>query len=141
MKFRHSLAIWVACHCVSGGRCGYCCGLYFSCSTQISTRMSQPTYKDLIELLSEAERDQSGVQSTAELLTVRFCELYPHITVSRPGRFLATVRQIASPVERLRDPARKAYLKRHWSPRIRNTGMHYTVAFIRLDSVDLWVTF
>jgi len=86
--------------------------------------MSQPTYKELIELLNEAERDQSDVQSTAELLAARFCDRYPHISVSRPGRLLDSVQRIAGPIQngKLKGPSRKLYLKRHWSPRIRNTG-------------------
>ena len=84
--------------------------------------MSQPTYKKLIKLLSEAEKDQSDVQSTAELLAARIRDLYPHISISRPGRFLETVRRIAGPIRngKLKGPSNKSYLKRHWIPRTRN---------------------
>ena len=54
--------------------------------------MSHPTYSELIQLLSEAERDQSDLQSVAELLAGRFCDLCPHIKISRPGRFLETAK-------------------------------------------------
>lgn len=83
--------------------------------------MAEPTYKDLIDLLNEAERDDN---STAEVLTTMFCEAYPHIPVSRPGRFLETVRRIDGPVRngKLKGSARTLYLKRTWTPRIRNTA-------------------
>ena len=84
--------------------------------------MSHPTYSELIQLLSEAERDQSDLQSVAELLAGRFCDLCPHIKISRPGRFLETVRRIAGPIRsgRLKGDSRKSYLERHWIPRTRN---------------------
>ena len=88
-----------------------------------ATVMSSPTYKDLIELLNEAEADQDEEISVAELLTTRFRQLYPHITISRPARFLATVQRINGPIGsgRLKGSSRKLYLKRIWTPRIRNT--------------------
>ena len=83
--------------------------------------MAEPTYKDLIDLLNEAERDNN---STAEVLATMFCEAYPHISVSRPARLLETVRRIAGPVKcgKLKGSARTLYLKRTWTPRIRNTA-------------------
>ena len=96
--------------------------------------MSQPTYKELIQLLDGAERDSSATQSTAELLAARFCHLYPHITISRPGRFLETVRRIEGPIRsgKLKGPSRKLYMRRHWTPRTRNTvmqGMQFTCLY------------
>jgi hypothetical protein len=84
--------------------------------------MSKPSYKDLIQLLSAAERDQGNVRSTAELLTARFRDLYPHINISRPARFLETVRRIDGPIRsgRLKGFSRELYLERHWTPRVRN---------------------
>ena len=92
-----------------------------SCSIAIMS--NQPTYQDLIQLLGEAEREQDDQRSTAEVLTARFRQLYPHIEICRPGRFLATVQQIDGPIRnnRLKGSSRKLYLKRIWTPRIRNT--------------------
>ena len=86
--------------------------------------MSTPTYKELIQLLTEAEKEaQDCVHSVAELLASKFCKLYPHISVSRPGRFLETVRRIDGPIRsgKLKGSYRKHYLERKWTPRTRNT--------------------
>ena len=54
--------------------------------------MDQPTNQELIKLLSQAEKDQSEVESIAKLLAARFQDAFPHVSISRPGRFLETVR-------------------------------------------------
>lgn len=116
-------AVWMTCQDVV-----YVCviavlALILIAVHRFTTEMSQPTYKELIQLLSEAEKDQSDMQSTAELLAARFRDLYPHVSISRPGRFLETVRRIAGPIQnsKLKGVSRKLYLKRRWSPRSRNT--------------------
>ena len=53
--------------------CG--CGLITGFLYCITTDMAGPTYKDLIKLLYEAERDEN---STAEELAAMFREAYPH---------------------------------------------------------------
>ena len=97
------------------------CGLIYGFLCCITTDMAEPTYKDLIDLLNEAEKADN---STAEVLATLFCEAYPHISVSRPARLLETVRRIAGPVKcgKLKGSARTLYLKRTWTPRIRNTA-------------------
>lgn len=112
----------VPCHLVGMPMC-----VWFTILALISVavhRMSRPTYQELIQLLNEAERDQSDVQSTAELLAARFRDLYPHISICRPGRFLETVGLIAGPIRngKLKEPSCESYLKKHWIPRTRNTG-------------------
>ena len=84
--------------------------------------MAQPTYKDLLDLLEQAESQTGSHLSTAELLTVKFSERYPHIAVSRPGCFLDTVKRITAPLVsgRLQGDEKEEYLKREWTPRIRN---------------------
>ena len=84
--------------------------------------MAQPTYKELLELLEQAESQAGAQLSTAELLTAKFSELYPHITIGRPGHFLETVRRISAPVKsgKLQADDERLYLEREWTPRIRN---------------------
>ena len=97
--------------------------------------MGEPTYKDLIQLLDEAERDGEGTKSTAELLTCRFCDLYPHVKIGRPSRFLETVRRINGPIKngRLKGSSRKSYLKRRWTPRVRNTSAKGSLLLLCID--------
>ena len=81
-------------------------------SVELEVRMSAPTYKELIQLVNEAESVTSshhGVLSTAEVLTMNFSHLYPHIKIGRPGR--------------LKGCCQKPYLKRVWLPRIRNENI------------------
>ena len=100
-------------------------------SVELEVRMSAPTYKELIQLLNEAESVTSShhsVLSTAEVLTMNFSHLYPHIEIGRPGRFLETVRRINSPVRSCTwkgTTSKQSYLKRLWSPKIRNTKSQY----------------
>ena len=84
--------------------------------------MAQPTYKELLELLEQAEAQTGAQLATAELLTAKFSEHYPHIKISRPGRFLETVKRINAPIEcgKLQAVDLMMYLEREWTPRIRN---------------------
>ena len=84
--------------------------------------MAQPTYKELLELLEQAEAQSAAQLSTAELLTAKFAERYPHIKIGRPGRFLETVRRISAPIKsgKLQANDKRLYLEREWNPRIRN---------------------
>ena len=88
-----------------------------------------PTYQDLIDLLDEAEASE---KPTAEVLATMFCEAYPHIPISRPARLLETARRIAGPIRKgsTTGSAHTLYLRRTWTPRIRNSrgrrvGVHY----------------
>ena len=58
----------------------------------------------------------------AEFLMAKFSELYPGIKVSRPGRFLETVRRINAPIKsgKLQVDEQSLYLEREWIPRICN---------------------
>lgn len=84
--------------------------------------MAQPLYRDLLDLLEQAESQTGSHLSIAELLTAKFSERYPHIQIGRPGRFLETVKRISGPIVngRLQEDERKEYLERKWTPRIRN---------------------
>ena len=86
--------------------------------------MAQPTYKELLELLEQAETQAGAELSTAELLTAKFTELYPHIKISRLGRFLETVERINAPIEsgNLQADDKRLYLEREWTPRIPNSN-------------------
>lgn len=65
--------------------------------------MAAPTYKELIRMLNEAEREATvGTVSVAELLTAKFSCRYPHNRTARPGHFLETVGRIVSPVRHQR---------------------------------------
>lgn len=97
--------------------------------------MDGPTYGELIELLEVAEAEaETSEASVAELLAAKFRCDYPHIPISRPSRFFDTVKRIAAPTRpsaigqrRLNGSPLRFYLKRHWTPRIRNTqqGMFF----------------
>ena len=120
------LCVWVVYHnpCVYNKRISFY-------SVELEVRMSAPTYKELIQLLNEAESVTSShhsVLSIAELLTMNFSHLYPHIEIGRPGRFLETVRRINSPVRSYTwkgTTSKQSYLRRLWSPKIRNTKSQY----------------
>ena len=95
-------------------------GIQFDCR---KSKMSGPTYKELIELLDEVESlDLGPSRSTAEVLASRFCDSYPLIKIGRPGRFLETVQRISGPIKngKLKRTSRKSYLKTRWTPRTRN---------------------
>ena len=96
-----------------------------------------PTYQDLIDLLDEAEVSE---KSTAEVLATMFCEAYPHIPISRPARLLETARRIAGPIRKGGMTGSAHYLKRTWTPRIRNSrgsvfrrGSRVFQSYARLD--------
>lgn len=89
-----------------------------------------PTYGELINFLNAAEvaseRDSNG-QSVAEILTEIFSSKYPHLPISRPSRFLDTVRRVAAPTrpsaigqQKLVGSPNCSYLRRRWVPRTRN---------------------
>ena len=63
-----------------------------------------------------------SILSTAEVLTAKFSELFPHVKIGRPGRFLETVRRLQAPLRsgRLKGSCHRSYLKRTWMPRLRN---------------------
>ena len=86
--------------------------------------MAEPTYKKLIDLLEEAEASVGphSILSTADVLTATFSELFPHVKIGRPGRFLETVRRLQAPLRsgKLKEDDREMYLKRLWMPRTRN---------------------
>ncbi len=94
----------------------------------ISSFLVYPTYGKLIDLLEEVEVNSSYIEiSTAEVLASRFCSEYPHLTISRPGRFYDTVQRIAAPTrpssvgeEKLKGSPLSLYMKRVWKPRTRN---------------------
>lgn len=88
----------------------------------------KPTYGDLILLLESAEAEAEISNATiADLLAAKFSDEYPHFSVSRPSRFLDTVRRIAAPTRPSAIGSKKldgsplcSYLKRYWAPRTRN---------------------
>ena len=88
---------------------------------------SDPTYGELIDLLSDAEvASNYGEQSVADILTQKFIFKYPHIPVNRPGRFLDTVRRLAAPTmpsaigePKLIGSPLRSYRHRQWVPRTR----------------------
>jgi hypothetical protein len=90
--------------------------------------MVSPTYGELIEFLNDAENEEDTSRGVAEILTENFSAKYPHISISRPCRFLDTVKRIAAPTRssclgkpKLVGSPLHSYLSRNWSPRIRNS--------------------
>ena len=84
--------------------------------------LSGLTYK---ELPNEAERETAyphSALSSAEALTNSFSQRYPHIPIGRPGHLLITVQRINLPVHsgKLKGSSIPSYMKRLWTPRIRN---------------------
>ena len=76
-------------------------------------------------MLENAERlALEGDASTAELLVAELHCQYPLIPISRPGRFLDTVKRIVAPTlqsrRMLQGTPLQSYLKRKGSPRTRN---------------------
>lgn len=88
-----------------------------------------PTYGALIRMLEVAEMEaETSETSVTELLEAKFHLNYLHIPISRPSRFFDDVNRIAVPTRPSAIGHRKlngsplcSYLKRHWTPRIRNT--------------------
>ena len=74
---------------------------------------------------AEGESKISG-NSVSELLVSYFHRQYPSVPIGRPGRFHDTVQRIAAPTRHSRGKQLGgsplcSYLKRVWTPRIRNT--------------------
>lgn len=106
--------------------------------------MAKPTYNALLHLLEQAESQSGSHLSIAELLTIKFSESYPHITVSRPSRFLDTVKRITAPIVngRLQDAEKEKYLEREWTPRIRNPSKGLCQSFPVINYYSTtWVWF
>ena len=88
-----------------------------------------PTYGELIRMLEVAEMEaETSEMSVATILEAKFHLNYPHIPISCPSRFFDTVKRIAAPTRpsaigrrKLNGSPLRSYLKRHWTPRIRNT--------------------
>ena len=87
-----------------------------------------PTYEELISLLdfSENQATHSKGETVADILAQQFKSRFPHIPISRPGRFLDTVRRLAAPTKSstigktpLNGTPLRSYLQRQWIPRIR----------------------
>jgi len=56
-----------------------------------------PTHGKLLALLEGIELEANFDDSMSELLKAKFCKEYPSISISRPDRFLDTVKRIAAP--------------------------------------------
>ena len=91
-----------------------------------------PSYGDLIDLLEYVETaNENG--PVADILFEKFAASYPHIPISRPSRFLDTVRRLAAPTkpsavgqQKLTGSPLTSYRRRHWVPRNRHQhGMCY----------------
>lgn len=90
------------------------------------TASRKPTYGELIDLLSDAER-KCDKENVPEVLYHEFTQQYPHIYVGRPKRLYDTVARIAAPTRpslrgetKLIGSPLSSYRKRKWIPRIRN---------------------
>ena len=89
-----------------------------------------PTYGKLIDILQAAEiacEADHQKHSVAEVLVEKFTSNYPHISVSRPTRFLDTVRRLAAPTkpsalgeQKLLGSPLVTYRRRVWIPRRRH---------------------
>ena len=96
-----------------------------------------PTYGELFLFLEAAELEASqtgNVVSSADILERNFHMEYPAVPISRPGRFLDTVKRLAAATKpSAMKPAMagtplRSYLQRRWIPRIRNTqGKSYII--------------
>ena len=97
-----------------------------------------PTYEELFKMMTKVERTALHTkESTAKLLKDELSHHYPHITISRPGRFLDTVRRITAPIQHsriLKGTSLQSYLKRQWSPRIRNMNVQCMCIYNRVSS-------
>ena len=83
-----------------------------------------PTHGFLINLLHKAEQ-KSEIKNAnlSAILLADFKLFYPHIQIGRADRFLDTVRRIATPTmgpNKITGSSLRSYLKRTWTPRIRN---------------------
>ena len=87
---------------------------------------SPPTYKQMIELLDEARREQvkSGGY-LGDLLSELFRKKFPNIQIStRPICFLQAIKCIEAPLssshQKLDKPTRNKYLEKFWKPKVNN---------------------
>ena len=98
------------------------------CTIREMSAHKGPTYGELLEMLKNAERkaSQSTINGcTSQILINELKDSYPDIPIGRPGRFLDTVKRIAAPTltgkGKLEGIPLRSYLRRQWTPRIRNT--------------------
>ena len=111
--------------------CMYTNNLDSITAIHIALAKCYPTYGDLLNLLDEAEQQQSD--DLAHSLAQKFSMLYPHISVTREDTFLKTVQRLAAPTrpsalgpKKLQGIDLRNYKKQLWIPRIRNTkGKYY----------------
>ena len=83
-----------------------------------------PSYGELIDLLSDAERE--SMEHAPELLCDKVRQRYPHVSIGRPARFFDTVTRLAAPTRpsligppKLCGSPLSSYRKRDWIPRAR----------------------
>ena len=86
-------------------------------------QIDNAAYSELIDFLEAAEIE-ANTQSVADILTEKFTSRYPHIPISRPSRFLDTVRRLAAPTkssaigqQKLLGSPLASYHRRLWIPR------------------------
>ena len=86
-----------------------------------------PTRGELLLFLEDAEAECDDSTSVAELLATKFHLKYPSIPISRPDRFLDTVKRIAAPTrpstmgpQKLSGSPLCTYLRKKWIPRTRH---------------------
>ena len=93
------------------------------------TSQEYPSYGDLIDLLEAAEiaSETDSDRSVADILAEKFTASYPHVPISRPSRFLDTVKRLAAPAkpsavgqQKLMGSPLTSYRRRHWIPRNRH---------------------
>ena len=92
--------------------------------------MENPSYGALIDFFQAAEiacETGSAKQSVAEILTEKVTSHYPHVSISRPTRFLDTVKRLAAPTQpssigeqKLLGSPLNTYRRRVWLPRNRH---------------------
>ena len=80
-----------------------------------------PSYGELIDLLSDAERELK--EHAPELLCDKVRQRYPHVSIGRPARFFDTVTRLAAPTRpsligppKLCGSPLSSYQKRDWIP-------------------------
>jgi len=83
-----------------------------------------PSYGELIDLLSDAERELK--EHAPELLCDKVRQRYPHVSIGQPARFFDTVTCLAAPTRpshtgppKLCGSPLSLYRKRDWIPRAR----------------------
>lgn len=99
-----------------------------------------PSIGELIDFLEAAQiayETGSEEKTVAEILTERFISKYPHVPISRPSRFLDTVKRLAAPTKpssigepKLSGSPLAHYRGREWIPRSRRRqGMSVCVIY------------